>query len=236
MFESQLARARKGTLAPIAVALLRIFLGFAFLPAGLKKVLGEPFTDAALDGPFHDFLHAFHATGWFYAFVGGVQLVAAVLLMTSRFAFAGAVLMFPVLTAIGAFCWSTRVVPTATVVTLMWFGALALLLWDWGLWRGVFERRPPDPALHRALRHEALHRALWGQAGALAIGLYLGACALESGVYRPRGAEWTTPAFYAFPLMLAVVGAAAAVEVRKRRFVTERDAARAPANDALPEN
>ena len=60
------------------VAWLRIAIGFAFLPAGLKKILGQPFTDPSFQGRFHEFLHAFHATGFFYKFVGGVQLVAAI--------------------------------------------------------------------------------------------------------------------------------------------------------------
>ena len=70
----------------ISVIVLRIVIGFAFLPAGLKKVLGEPFTDPTNTGPFHEFLHAFHGTGFFYSFVGAVQLLAAILMMTQRYA------------------------------------------------------------------------------------------------------------------------------------------------------
>ena len=112
------------------VIVLRYLIGFAFLPAGLKKVLGQPFTDPANSGRFHDFLHAFHATGGFYRFVGVVQLTAAALLLTQRFALLGALLALPVITAIAAFCWSTGVVPTAVVATLMMLGTAALVVWD----------------------------------------------------------------------------------------------------------
>lgn len=214
MIESVLIRARRGTSIPIAVALLRIFIGFAFLPAGLKKVLGEPFTDAHLSGPFHDFLHAFHATGWFYEFVGGVQLVVAAFLMTGRFAFLGAVAALPVLTAILAFCWSTKVYPTASVVTLMWLGTLGLVVWDWALWRGVVRDEPLDEATREALRYEPIDRRLWAWAGIVVLVLYLGVCVATGGVFRPRGDEWSTPAFYVFPLMLFVVLAASIAQAR----------------------
>lgn len=216
MLESFLLRARHGMVMPIAVALLRIFIGFAFLPAGLKKILGEPFTDAHLRGPFHDFLHAFYATGWFYGFVGAAQLVAATLLMTGRFAFLGALVATPILTTILAFCWSTKVYPTASVVTLMWLGTLALLAWDWARWRGLFCDAPLERATREALLRERLNPRLWAATGGAILSLYLGVCVASGGVYRPRGAEWSTPAFYVFPLMLLVVVAASVVQVRAR--------------------
>ena len=106
---------------------LRIVLGFAFLPAGLKKVLGQPFTDPDVVGVFHDYLRAFHATGGFYRFVGAVQIAVALLLMTQRFASLGALLALVVFTAIAALCWSTGAWFTAVMVTLMKAGAGVLL-------------------------------------------------------------------------------------------------------------
>ena len=188
----------------VAVANLRIFLGFAFVPAGLKKVLAEPFTDPNLHGPFHDFLHAFHATGWFYQFVGVMQLVTATLLMTQRFASVGALLAMPILTTILAFCWSTKVYPTATVVTLMWLGMLALVMWDWPRWRAAFAAGETTGA--REDRVEPLvDRRSWRTCGGVVLCLYLAVCAATGGVYRPRGAAWGSPAFYVFPAMLVVV-------------------------------
>jgi uncharacterized membrane protein YphA (DoxX/SURF4 family) len=121
----------------LGVIWLRILIGFAFLPAGLKKLLGQPFTDPTNHGRFHDFLHAFHDTGAFYRGVGAVQLAASILLMTQRFAAVGAFFTLPLLTAIGAFCWSTAGIPTTTVVTLMWLGTVGLLVWDLPRWRDL---------------------------------------------------------------------------------------------------
>jgi hypothetical protein len=203
------ARARANRGLAVSIAILRILIGFAFVPAGLKKVLGQPFTDPRLTGPFHDFLHAFLATGWFYNAVGLVQLVAATLLMTQRFAFAGALLVLPVITAITAFCWSTHVVPTATVATLMLLGTLGLVAWDAHRWP-LFGRRaahvepPIDPRL-------------WGWCGVAVLALYLGACLAMGEVYRPRGAKPDEPGFYLFPALVLLPIVTFAIEQRRRR-------------------
>jgi hypothetical protein len=121
---AHLHQRRRATLSEIGQ---RILIGFAFLPAGLKKSLGQPYADPANHGRFHDFLHAFRETGGFYQSVGALQLLAATLLMTQRFSALGAFVGQPILTAIGAFCWSTAGIPTTTEVTLMWLGTHGLL-------------------------------------------------------------------------------------------------------------
>jgi len=178
------------------VALTRIFVGFALVPSGLKKVLGEPFTDPANTGPFHEFLHAFHATGFFYSFVGAMQLVTALLLMSQRHASFGALMLLPIVTTILVLCWSTAVYPTASVVTLMWLATVGLLLWDLDRFRGVLSSRPAEP------RPALTDATLWGRCGLAVLGLYLFTCLIEGGVYRPRGVELDNPSFYVFPLLL----------------------------------
>ncbi|MEL7058816.1 MAG: hypothetical protein AAGN46_02200 [Acidobacteriota bacterium] len=179
----------------LAVANLRILLGFAFVPAGLKKVLGQPFTAAENTGPFHDFLDAFLATGFFYPFVGGVQLFAALLLMSQTFGALGAAITLPVLTTITVFCWSTGVWPTAIVATLMWLGAVALLVWDFDRWIALVHpalarRSPAVPADDRWI-----DPGMWRLCGLGVLILYGLACWIDGGVYRPRGPTVADPAF-----------------------------------------
>ena len=196
--EGWLARVRRARWANLCIINLRLLIGFAFLPAALKKVLDQPFTDPANTGPFHDFLHAFHATGWFYQLVGVFQLVAAALLYSQRFALLGALLALPMLTAITAFCWSTGVVPTATVATLMWLGTVALVVWDVDRWRGVVAASAhpvassPAPAPPVDLRR-------WQWCGAVIFVLYLAASVAHGGVYRPRGMDLDDPTFFVLP-------------------------------------
>jgi uncharacterized membrane protein YphA (DoxX/SURF4 family) len=206
---SWLARLRRTRWANLCVVNLRILIGFAFLPAALKKLLDQPFTDPGNTGPFHDFLHAFHATGWFYQFVGVLQLAAAALLCTQRFALAGALVALPILTAITAFCWSTRVVPTATVATLMWLGTFGLVIWDVDRWRAVLAAReePPPPIEHG--------RRQW--CGDAIFVLYVGTCIAHGGIYRPRGLALGDPAFYVLPAIALLPIVTLALDLRARR-------------------
>lgn len=199
----------------VAVVNLRFLIGFAFVPAALKKVLDQPFTDPANHGRFHDFLHAFHATGWFYGFVGVMQLVAAVLLCTQRFATLGAMVALPILTAITAFCWSTAVYPTAVIATLMWLGTIGLLVWDLDKWKSIFAREGSAVMASRDPPPIDLH--LWARCGWGIIVVYLGTALLRGGVYRPRGIELDEPAFYVMPAVLLMPLVTLVIEQRRRR-------------------
>lgn len=220
--ESLLARLRRARWANLCVVNLRILIGFAFLPAALKKLLDQPFTDLTNTGPFHDFLHAFQATGWFYQFVGVLQLAAAALLCTQRFAFFGALLALPILTAITAFCWSTRVIPTATVASLMWLGTLGLLIWDLERWRGLALDRsppvpPPAPVPPVPPMPPVIELRRWQWCGLAIFVLYVGVCIAHGGIYRPRGMELDNPAFYVLPAIALLPLITLVLDIRARR-------------------
>ncbi len=198
--EERIARAHECRGIYISTIVLRMMIGFAFIPAGLKKLLGQPFTDPANTGVFHEFLHAFHATGGFYQFVGVLQLTAAVLLITQRHATLGAALAAPILVAIFVFCWSTGVVPTAIVVTLMSLGLLALILWDIQRWKALLGTTAPAPPT----AHPVVNMRLWSRCGWLILLLYFGNTAITGQVYRPMGVEWSNPSFIVL-LIIAVL-------------------------------
>jgi len=210
-------RARRQRWLNVAVVNLRFLIGFAFVPAALKKLLDQPFTDPANHGRFHDFLHGFYATGWFYSFVGVVQLTAATLLCTQRFATLGAVIALPVLTAIVAFCWSTQVYPTATVATLMWLGTLGLVMWDYEKWRGIFARDDRAYDFHIAPVTAPIDMTLWTRCGVAILVVYLGGAFARGGVYRPRGLELGEPAFYVLPAVLVLPIITFVIDQRRAR-------------------
>jgi len=197
------------------VANLRILLGFAFVPSGLKKLLDQPFTDPQNTGAFHEFLHAFYATGVFYQFVGGVQLLIAVLLMTQTFATLGALMALPVILSITVFCWSTGVVPTAVVVTLMLLGTLALIAWDTDRWISVV--RPARLAPTAApTTSTSIDLSLWRACGAGILAFYGLTCILYGGIFRPKGVDLSSPAFYVMPVILLFPIVTLVVEQRRR--------------------
>ncbi|WP_428262295.1 hypothetical protein [Haliangium sp.] len=222
-------RARQQRWLHLVVVNLRFLIGFAFMPSGLKKVLGQPFTDPDKVGPFNDFLHAFHATGGFYRVVGVVQLTAAILLLTQRFATLGALMAVPILTAIVALCWSTAVYPTAVVVTLMSVATLGLLVWDIDKWRSVFradrESVEPSPvATDSGVTAVLIEMGLWRGCGVAILVLYFAVCVLSGGVYRPRGVEFDQPAFYLLPAIALMPVVTWLIE-RWRRRRARRDRA-----------
>ena len=217
-------RLRKKRWLNISVIVLRIVIGFAFLPAGLKKVLGQPFTDPANTGAFHEFLHAFHGTGFFYSFVGGVQLLAAALMMTQRYATVGTLLLTPILVAILVFCWSTMVIPTASVVTLMVLGVAFLLAWDIHKWRFVFTQAEglADPPVAEC--DSTIDMVLWTRCGILILVLYFGNTIAIGGVYRPMGAEWSNPSFIVLQVITILPLVTFVIDYQKyRRSVTRAE-------------
>lgn len=212
--------ARKRRWLHIVVIVLRMMIGFAFLPAGLKKVVGEPFTDAANTGIFHEFLHVFHDTGGFYHFVGCMQLLAAALLLTQRFASVGAVILTPILAAILVFCWSTNVIPTASVVTLMSLGVLFLLLWDVARWRLLFAPDGTATTTHIPGPHPTVNMGLWTACGAVILTLYLTSTLLAGEIYRPIGPDWSNPAFVVLQVITVLPLLTFLIDYRRHRSNT----------------
>ncbi len=206
--------------AQLAVANLRIVVGFAFVPAGLKKLLGQPFTDPGNAGVFHDFLDAFLATGGLYRFVGAMQLAVAVLLMTQRFAALGAALALPIAAAITAFTWSTARAPTVIVTTLLTLALAGLLTWDLRRWVAMLTERalpPPPPPPNPA----PIERRLWAWCGLAVIATYGGLCLALGEVYRPRKPQPDSPAYFVMPALPLLPLATGLIERRRRRARSE---------------
>ena len=75
----------------------RIALAAGFLPSGYVKITVERFTDLSVNHPMGNYLEALHHTGYYYTFIGILQMTAAILLLISRTAILGAILYFPII-------------------------------------------------------------------------------------------------------------------------------------------
>ncbi|MBL4706900.1 MAG: hypothetical protein JKY48_00475 [Flavobacteriales bacterium] len=117
---------------------LRILLGIGFVHAGLRKIGGEPFAIIGQQGVFFEYLDALYETGFYYEFVGWLQIIAGVLLITQRFALLGAFIYFPIILNITVLTISTIGSLTPVFASLMCLGTLFLLLWDYSKWINVF--------------------------------------------------------------------------------------------------
>jgi len=123
---------------------VRVLLAVAFLPSGLTKVLGLPFT--RLDPVTSDVGRLFHSLqhdfGGLYPFVGACQLAAAVLLLVPRTTLVGALVHLPITAGIVVITTTVGFAGTWLIAWLMLLGVVFLVCWDWHRVRALV-----DPAL-----------------------------------------------------------------------------------------
>lgn len=109
---------------------LRYLVGFAFLPSGLIKVMGERFTQVSTDNPIGYFFEALYQSGFYWNFLGLAQVVAGILLMTQRYALPGALMFFAILSNIWVITISLSFTGTWIITSLMMIAVIILLIWD----------------------------------------------------------------------------------------------------------
>lgn len=109
----------------------RIALALSFIPSGYVKIMGERFAAGLpANNPLGHYFEALQLTGSYYAFIGIVQIITAVLLLIPRTALLGALLYFPIIVNICVLTYATRFDGTR-IVTMMVLACLYLLIWDY---------------------------------------------------------------------------------------------------------
>lgn len=111
--------------------LTRILLAIAFIPSGLKKFLGERFTNLGLDSPVGFFFEALYRTNEYWNFLGLAQLITAVLILIPRTAFLGALCYFPIILNINIIVIAMEFTGTPYITVLMFLANIYLLFWDY---------------------------------------------------------------------------------------------------------
>ena len=96
MLDAFHARIRSLPILHRLTAVTRLLLALSFIPSGLTKVVGRPFTSLPTSNPVGYFFDAFFQAHEFYVFIGIAQLAAAILLLIPRTATIGALLYFPI--------------------------------------------------------------------------------------------------------------------------------------------
>jgi len=101
------------------------------VPSGLKKLLGERFTILGVDNPVGFFFEALYQTGWYWNFLGFMQLLVALLLVIPRTAFLGALIYLPIIINILVIVIAMHFRGTPIIAGLMLFANIYLLFWDY---------------------------------------------------------------------------------------------------------
>jgi hypothetical protein len=180
----------------------RILLALAFIPTGLVKVYGRPFSALPVEHPIGAFFSALHQTGAWWHFLGLGQVAAGILLLLPGTSLLGAILFLPILVNVVVLTWALDFTGTVWITSAMLLANLFLLAWDADrlapALRSILRPRPSVPGMPR------LERAGWLLGG-------LGGAIL---LMWTRG-FWIPPApldgfdgwIAGFPLALAALGA-----------------------------
>lgn len=124
----------------------RIALALSFIPAGFVKIMGERFAEGLpSNNPLGHYFDALHQTGYYYTFIGIVQIVIAILLLIPRTSLLGALMYFPIIVNICVLTYATRFEGTR-LVTMMALASVFLLIWDYDRIKHIlpFKQHEPD--------------------------------------------------------------------------------------------
>lgn len=198
----------------VLVWLSRYLLAYAFIPSGLKKVLGERFTTIGTDNPIGFFFEALYRTGMYWNFLGWGQLLAAALLMTQRWATIGNLLFFGIISNICLITISMQFTGTWVITSLMLFASFGLLLWDANKLRYLMVR---DNFLALPETHKLPEASLlWEYSGVLLLVISV-AHALIGGHMKEGGLEF----FVGFAaVVLVIVILTVILDWRARKKIT----------------
>jgi uncharacterized membrane protein YphA (DoxX/SURF4 family) len=116
----------------------RLALAAGFFPAGMVKILGERFASGlSVNHPMGHYLEALHHTGYYYTFIGVVQITAAIMLLIPRTVTLGAFLYFPIILNICVLTYAVRFDGSLFTAPLMVLANLFLLGWNYEKWKNI---------------------------------------------------------------------------------------------------
>ena len=116
----------------------RFALAAGFFPAGMVKIFDERFASGlSVNHPMGSYLEALHHTGYYYTFIGIVQVAAAIMLLIPRTVTLGAFLYFPVILNICILTYAVRFDGSLFTAPLMTLANLFLLGWNYEKWKYI---------------------------------------------------------------------------------------------------
>lgn len=120
----------------------RCALAYAFIVAGMVKIIGERFASGLADiHPMGAYLEALHLTGFYYTFIGITQVVAAIFLLIPRTVTLGALLYFPIIVNIWILSFALRFEGSIVTSPLMILANLYILFWNYNRIRYILPFR-----------------------------------------------------------------------------------------------
>ena len=134
----------------------RLSLALGFIPAAIVKLMDERFASGLhANHPMGHYLEALHQTGFYYTFIGVVQLTAAIFLLIPRTVTLGAFLYFPIILNITVLTYATRFDGSLFTSPLMTLANLYLLGWNYEKWKYIlpFNRLENEKSLESGVQN-----------------------------------------------------------------------------------
>jgi uncharacterized membrane protein YphA (DoxX/SURF4 family) len=135
----------------------RVALAAGFFPSGMVKIMDERFASGlSVNHPMGHYLEALHHTGYYYTFIGIVQVTAAIMLLIPRTVTLGAFLYFPIILNITILTYAMRFDGSLFTAPLMTLANLYLLGWNYEKWKYIlpFNRLANDAAMQKSLESD----------------------------------------------------------------------------------
>lgn len=135
----------------------RFSLALGFFPAGMVKIMDERFASGlSVNHPMGHYLEALHYTGYYYTFIGIVQVAAAIMLLIPRTVTLGAFLYFPIILNICILTYAVRFDGSLFTAPLMTLANLYLLGWNYEKWKYIlpFNRLADDATKQKSLESD----------------------------------------------------------------------------------
>jgi len=104
--------------------------------------MGQRFTQISTENPIDFFFEGLYQAGFYWAFTGWAQVVAALLLMTQRFATLGGIIFFFTVSNIWVITISLHFSGIWVITSLMLLAVIMLLVWDYDKWKYIFYKEP----------------------------------------------------------------------------------------------
>lgn len=143
------AKLRTNKIAGLLIIGIRFLIGFAFIPSGLVKLIGERFTQLGPETPIGYFFDALYQSGLYWNFLGFCQLLTALLLFTQRFATLGALFFIGIIMNIFTITISLHFTGTWVITMLMLFAGIILIAWDWYKLKSILGLYPTEDEISR---------------------------------------------------------------------------------------
>src|SRR5687768_15391534 len=122
----------------------RVALAAGFFPSGMVKILGERFASGlSANHPMGHYLEALHYTGYYYTFIGVVQVAAALMRLLPRTVTLGAFLYFPIILNICVLTYAVRFDGSLFTAPLMVLANLYILGWNYEKWKYILPFNRP---------------------------------------------------------------------------------------------